>query len=133
MNAVDTNILIYRLDHDEPSKRGKARLLLPQLLAGPAETVLLWQVAGEFVRHLRKLEDDRQITRSVLHRYLGAYRRMFRLIMPTPAVLDRALYLSDRFSLSRWDSMLLGACLEAASRLCTPKTWVRRPATMGCN
>jgi hypothetical protein len=33
MNAVDTNILIYRLDHDEPIKRDKARLLLPQLLA----------------------------------------------------------------------------------------------------
>jgi predicted nucleic acid-binding protein len=38
---------------------------------------------------------------------------MFRLTMPTPAVLDRALDLADRYSLSHWDSMLLGACLEA--------------------
>ena len=33
--------------------------------------------------------------------------------MPTPAVLDKALDLSLRYSLSHWDSMLLGACIEA--------------------
>jgi predicted nucleic acid-binding protein len=33
--------------------------------------------------------------------------------MPTRAVLDRALDLTARYSLSHWDSMLLGACIEA--------------------
>jgi predicted nucleic acid-binding protein len=31
-----------------------------------------------------------------------------------PAVLDHALDLAGRFSLSHWDSMILGACKEAA-------------------
>lgn len=39
--------------------------------------------------------------------------RRFPFVMPTPNVLDRALDLSNRFSLSHWDSMLLGACIEA--------------------
>jgi predicted nucleic acid-binding protein len=33
--------------------------------------------------------------------------------MPTAEVLDRALDLTGRYSLSHWDSMLLGACQEA--------------------
>jgi predicted nucleic acid-binding protein len=33
--------------------------------------------------------------------------------MPAPAVLDRALDLSGRFSLSHWDSMPIGASIEA--------------------
>jgi predicted nucleic acid-binding protein len=33
--------------------------------------------------------------------------------MPAPGVLDRALDLTDRHSLSHWDSMLIAACIEA--------------------
>jgi len=75
--------------------------------------VLLWQVAGEFLRQLRSWQDQRQITRAELKRHLAFVRQFFPLILPTPPVLDRALDLSDRFSLSHWDSMLLAACLEA--------------------
>jgi predicted nucleic acid-binding protein len=32
---------------------------------------------------------------------------------PTLDVVDRALELTGRYSLSHWDSMLLGACREA--------------------
>jgi len=40
--------------------------------------------------------------------------------VPTPEAFDRALSLSTRFSLSHWDSMLLGACQAAgAARLYT--------------
>ena len=50
MNAVDTNVLIYRLDRREPVKQGKARSLLRQLALDTTPTVLLWQVLGEMVR-----------------------------------------------------------------------------------
>jgi predicted nucleic acid-binding protein len=35
--------------------------------------------------------------------------------MPTEAVIDLALDLADRHSLSHWDSMLLGACKDAGA------------------
>jgi predicted nucleic acid-binding protein len=113
MNAVDTNILIYRLDPRDPVKQAKARSLLQGLRRKPRETVLLWQVAGEFLRQLRSWQAQRQITRVELQRHLAFVRRLFPLTLPTPPVLDRALDLGDRFSLSHWDSMLLAACLEA--------------------
>jgi predicted nucleic acid-binding protein len=113
MNAVDTNVLIYRLDRSEPDKQAKARTLLRQLISDPTPTVLLWQVAGELVRQLRRWQDDGRLTRAALLRYVAVFRKHFPLVMPTPMVLDRALELTGRHSLSHWDSMVLAACLEA--------------------
>ncbi len=113
MNGIDTNVLIYSIDRRDPVKRAKARDLLRRLRAGTARTVLLWQVIGEFMRQLRRWEDQGQITRDQLLRYLRHFRRHFPLVLPTPGVLDRALDLTGRYSISHWDSMLLGACIEA--------------------
>src|SRR6267378_4346633 len=113
MNGVDTNILIYRLERRDPIKRAKARDLLRRLRASPVPTFLLWQVMGELVRHLRTWQDQRVISRAGMLRYVHAARHLFPLSMPNPNVLDRALDLSGRYSLSHWDSMLLGACIEA--------------------
>ena len=41
MNAVDTNVLVYALDSDEPLKQARAHQLLDRLVQRPAETVLL--------------------------------------------------------------------------------------------
>ncbi len=113
MNAIDTNVFVYRLERKDPTKRAKAKNLLTQLRAASVSTVLLWQVVGEFVRVLRSWQDQGLIQRSSLMRYVRHLRSLFTLTMPTPAVLDRALDLSGRYSLPHWDSMLLGACLEA--------------------
>jgi predicted nucleic acid-binding protein len=74
---------------------------------------LLWQVAAEFLRWLRFWQDQGHISPSASPRYLRLFRHFFVLTMPTAQVLDRALDLSARYSLSYWDSMLLGACREA--------------------
>ena len=113
MIAVDTNVLIYRIDRSEPVKQGKARLLLRRLAVGPEPTVMPWQVLCELVRHLRYWQDKKQLTRAAMLRYVGGFRSLFPVAMPTAAALDRALALSARYSLSHWDSMLLGAGLEA--------------------
>jgi predicted nucleic acid-binding protein len=49
MNAVDTNVLVYSLDADEPVKQAKAKSLLSALSSTPPQTILPWQVAGEFL------------------------------------------------------------------------------------
>jgi predicted nucleic acid-binding protein len=113
MNAVDTNVWIYSLDRLDLGKRAKARALLRNLRADPTPTMLLWQVIAEFIRHLRFWQDQSQITRTNLERYVRVFRSWMVLVTPTPPVLDRALDISKRSSLSHWDSMLLGACLEA--------------------
>jgi predicted nucleic acid-binding protein len=67
----------------------------------------------EFVRQLRAWQDQGRITRNALLRYVSTLRSLLPLVLPTSAILDRALDLTGRYSLSHWDSMVIGACLEA--------------------
>lgn len=78
MNAVDTNVFIYRLDRRDPVKQGKARSQLRQLALDATPTILVWQVLGEFVRQLRSWQDQGHLTRDALLRYTAAVRKLHR-------------------------------------------------------
>lgn len=116
MNAVDTNVLVYFADRDEPEKRAKAVELLERLGKEEVETVLLWQVAGEFLSCLRRWESEGRISRQDSVAHFHAIEGMFRCVVPTQAVFRKSLDLSSRYSLSHWDSMLLAACIAAEVR-----------------
>src|SRR3984957_7928868 len=62
MNAVDTNVFVYAFDLDEPVKQAKAQVLLDRLAPLPDETVLLWQVASEFLNCLRRWQSAGRMT-----------------------------------------------------------------------
>jgi len=111
MNAVDTNVLVYRFDELETEKHATAQALIEELVVG-GETILPWQVACELLNQLTYWHRQNRIQRSDILEFATEVRLMFPLVMPTPNCLDRALELASRFSLSHWDSMLLAACLE---------------------
>src|SRR5215831_2540083 len=113
MNALDTNVLVYALDRNDPIKRQKARDLLRRLHISQSLTVIPWQVAGEFLRWLRFCQQKGQISQNLLELYLRRFLAFFPLRFPNAAVLDRAIDLYAGYSLSHWDSMLLGACAES--------------------
>ena len=113
MNAVDTNVFVYAVDHSEPLKQARAVDCLRQLKGALPETVLLWQVAGEYLSCLRRWESLGRVSASDVRLYLLRLLSAHRLVIPSQPVLDRSLDLSSRYSLSHWDSMLLAACIEA--------------------
>jgi predicted nucleic acid-binding protein len=113
MNAVDTNVLVYFVDRDEPVKRAKAIELLDTLVQKDVETILLWQVAAEFLSCLRRWEREGRTSRLETLGTLDRLGSMFRCVPPDQAVLWKSLDLSSRYSLSHWDSMLVAACIEA--------------------
>ncbi len=108
MNAVDTNILIYVNDPRNPVKQSVAASLLTSLTEG----VLLWQVACEYLAASRKLE-SLGYDRVQAYQYIRDLQQVWYTALPTWIVIDRAENLMSRFSLSHWDSMIVGACLEA--------------------
>jgi predicted nucleic acid-binding protein len=114
MNAIDTNIFLYRLDPYEATKRGKARRLTKQLSTA-SETILLWQVAGELRSVLTSWRHRGIITAVDADHYFAAIRSLFPLVLPVEEVLDRSLSYAGRYSLSHWDSMLVAACAEAGA------------------
>ena len=113
MNAVDTNVFVYFVDRDEPSKRAKAVELLNRLAQENVETVLLWQVASEFLNCLRRWENAGRISRQEVQENFSRLEAMFHCIPPTPSVLRKTFDLISRYSLSHWDAMLVAACIEA--------------------
>ena len=112
MNAVDTNIWLYAVDHLEPDKSAKAQDLIAQLAAS-GETVSPWQVASEFVNGLRRWERKRGITTAKVDEWTEWMIEAFPIVTPQHTTVLTALDLSRRYCLSHWDSMLLAACLEA--------------------
>lgn len=113
MIAVDTNILIDSVDRHDTIKCDKARALLRLLRLQASDVLLPWQVVGEFMRYLRSMQDRRKLASRDVERVLRGYLRLFAVKLPTLRVVDHALSLASRFSLSHWDSMLLGACTDA--------------------
>lgn len=113
MTAIDTNVLVYAIDSDEPVKQAKAVSLLTRLRQPGGSTVLLWQVAGEFLKVLRHRESKGRITSADVESNFRRYSTMFPLVTPKAQLLPHYFRLFQRFSLSHWDAMLLAACKEA--------------------
>ena len=113
MNAVDTNVFVYALDADEPEKQQQAIDLIDRLCEESSETILLWQVAGEFLSCLRRWESAGVVSSTETESHLEQLLQTFPLAIPTTATLQRSIDLNRRFSLSHWDSMLIAACQEA--------------------
>ena len=114
MNAVDTNVLVYALDSDDPARQAKAHDLISRLIQKPDGTVLLWQVAGELLACLRKWESAGRLTTDDASAYFHDVLSIFPLQMPSATTFDISFQLRSRFSLSHWDAMLLAACKDAS-------------------
>lgn len=113
MNAVDTNILLYSIDRNDPARQHIAQQLLQQLHSTAEPTLLLWQVLGELAQQLHRWRDQARLSPSEFLELTHTFRHLFPLALPTAEAFDSALSLAERFSLSHWDSMILGACQAA--------------------
>lgn len=113
MNAVDTNIFAYAFDPADPAKHARARQLVSDLIVQASGSVLLWQVAVEFLAFLRKAEGQGRLTREEVKARVQEILQLFTLKLPTVQVLERGFALHERYSLSHWDSLLVAACQEA--------------------
>lgn len=114
MNAVDTNVLVYAFDADDPVKRGKATSLITNLVRA-SETVLLWQVACEFIATVRRWEAKGRVSSPDATAYTMEMLSYFPLALPVANVIPRSFDLTVRFSLSHWDSLLIAAAIEAGA------------------
>jgi predicted nucleic acid-binding protein len=87
--------------------------LLDGLTQQSGETVLLWQVAGEFPSCLCRWEAAGRMSAADVEANFRDVLAMFPLRLPAAACFATSFALRSRYSLSHWDSMLLAACKEA--------------------
>ncbi len=108
MNAVDTNVLIYAHDARDPRKQSTA----VSLIQSQADGALLWQVACEYLSASRKLEPQGYSLQQAWQD-IRDLQSVWTTILPSWHVLERAETLMGSFSLSFWDALILGACIES--------------------
>ena len=108
MNAVDTNILIYVHDRRNVKKQVIAESLVRTL----PRSVLLWQVACEYISASRKLEPF-GYSREKAWQDIHKLRKLWVTQLPSWEMFERTEQLLARYSLSSWDALIVAACLEA--------------------
>ncbi len=117
---VDTNILIYALDPDNPHKRQVSADLLRQTISNRSLT-LSPQSLNECYQHLKRVaagspQGSRLAQLAMARGYIRTLAPW--AIAPLDArTTERAFAVQDATSASWWDSLLLAAALLAECRL----------------
>jgi predicted nucleic acid-binding protein len=103
---VDTNVLVYQLDERDPAKQERARAWLDFIWTSRTGRVSFQVLSELYVTVTRKLEPglDPEAARTVV-KALGAWD-------PVPVnerVFAAAWIAQDRYRLSWWDALIVGA------------------------
>jgi len=111
---LDTNVLIYTLDQDEPAKQQQAGELLGKL-AEEGSVLLSTQVLQEFyVVSTTKLRSPLSPERG---RAAVAALTAFSIVTVTPEIVLAAVRLHQSERLSFWDSLIIQAALSGGAEL----------------
>jgi len=103
---LDTNILIYSFDRDEPNKYALARDLL---FDSSSEFVISYQVVQELINVLIKKKTKDSVIKLLLEEVIFPMWE----INPTQEIYLKALDIRSRWLLSHYDSLIVAAALEA--------------------
>ena len=108
---VDTNVLVYADDNDEPTKRDAARELIEQLMVERSGKVSLQVLKEFFAAGTRKLG----IEAAAARRKVELYSRFDIVSLGTDDLLA-AIDLHRLHQLSIWDTLILRAAMISGCR-----------------
>jgi len=105
---IDTNVLVYSIDHDEPVKRRRARELLRKSGREGAPFVSTQVLQEFYVAATRKLGMDPLLAKELMRGW-----RRFNVVTVTPEIVDEAIDISILNRLSYWDAAVIAAARTA--------------------
>jgi predicted nucleic acid-binding protein len=108
---VDTNIVVYAYDLDDPRKHSIARELLEQL-SNQRRLVLSTQVLNEFCSVMMSPKRKKTLAPDELAVILRELRATGEVVPVIPSLTFRALDAIPRHSLSFWDALIWSAAVE---------------------
>ena len=111
---IDTNILVYAMDKDNPVKQEKARSLLRSAQENQSG-VISTQVLQEFyIVSTKKMGLDPLLIKSILSSFAH-----YETVVVTPEIIESAVDCSILNQVSFWDALII-TCAESA---CCEKVW----------
>jgi predicted nucleic acid-binding protein len=114
---VDTNVLVYVYDHDEPAKRERAKELVSELAERDALVVSTQVLQELYVTLTRKLA--RKLDEEDAAEVLAAWSQLPTVLIDAPLILSAAAT-SREAKVSFWDALILeSAVRHGCDRLLT--------------
>jgi predicted nucleic acid-binding protein len=110
---VDTNLLVYARDSSERDKQPKALEWITHLWRSRSGTLSIQVLLEFYVTVTRKLKPgmDRRMAREDVRSFVS-----WRPMPITPAVVEAAWLLEDRFELAWWDALIVSAAQSCGCR-----------------
>jgi predicted nucleic acid-binding protein len=110
-SLVDTNVVVYAYDSDEPTKHSVAAALLERL-SDEGRLVFSAQVFNEFCAVMMRPSRPARLTPSELAPLLRELETTGEVVPITAAMTFRALDAMPRYGLSFWDGLIWAAAAE---------------------
>jgi len=105
---IDTNILIYSIDHHYPKKKIISRELIAELLEDNSG-IISTQVLQEFYyAAVNKLRSDSKIVKELLKSFED-----FEIVQINPPIIYNAIDCSITNNISFWDALIISAAESA--------------------
>lgn len=101
---LDTNLLLYTVDKQDPDKHEQARRVLKRITCDHV-AVISTQVLQEFYSAATsKLKLDKMVAKHLLHSFAN-----LETVVADLALIEQAVDISALFQLSFWDSLVVAA------------------------
>ncbi len=107
---LDTNVLVYAFEQDEPEKRARAR----ELVSPDLPSVISWQVVQEFIhvaRHKFRKPLDHDYLRDLVDLLLAPKCAVY----PTSKLWVEALAIQAETQYRFYDSLIVAAAIESGA------------------
>jgi predicted nucleic acid-binding protein len=115
---LDSNVLIYLFDREDPRRRRIAERLVEQAIE-TGTAVISHQVVQETLNVITRKIKPALTAREAQAALRDIFTPLWR-VMPSPALYTRTLELQERYQYSFYDSLILAAALESGcTRLLT--------------
>jgi predicted nucleic acid-binding protein len=108
---IDTNIIVYAFENNDPMKQKRARDLIEEALEN-GNGVISYQVVQEFV-NLATRKFSGKIKPEDLRDFLAAVLFTLLEVYPSKDLFNDALYVHERYGYSFYDSLIIAGALNA--------------------
>lgn len=105
---IDTNILVYSMDHHDRDKQERCRDLLKTLQMDQLGVISTQVIQEFYVAATKKLNADPLIVKDILHSF-----ERFETVIITPEIIKEAIDCSVIHRISFWDSLIVVAAQSA--------------------
>ncbi len=105
---IDTNILVYTMDHKNEEKMDKARKIVKKIVESHLPVISTQVIKEFYVVAVTKLKADQIVVKNIIHNFHN-----MEIVNNDLDLIEQAIDISILSQLSFWDSLIIAAAEKA--------------------